>query len=104
MSNSALSPNVLELAEAVAAAVIRRINAIQPVAAAGSSPLLTVRETCSYLNCARSTLNRLEAGGRLVPKRFGRKVLYDRADLDAFIRNAEQGEAKLTTTRSQAPP
>src|SRR5690242_12163193 len=79
------SPNNLhEIAEAIAAALQRRIDP----AAARSSPLLTVRETCGYLNCARSTLYRLEAGGRLVPKRFGRKVLYDRAEVDAYIKQA----------------
>ena len=84
MSDPALSPNLSELAEAIATAVIRRIDAS---CSAGGSPLLTVRETCVYLSCARSTLNRLETGGRLVPKRFGRKVLYDRADVDAYIKN-----------------
>ncbi len=84
MSDQVLSPNLRELAEAIAAAVIRRIDASSST---GGSPLLTVRETCAYLSCARSTLNRLETGGRLVPKRFGRKVLYDRADVDAYVKN-----------------
>ena len=84
MSDQALSPNLSELAEAIATAVLRRIDASY---SAGASPLLTVRETCVYLNCARSTLSRLETGGRLLPKRFGRKVLYDRADVDAYIKN-----------------
>ena len=46
-----------------------------------------IEEACAYLNCARSTLFRLEAQGLLVPKRFGRKVLYDRDALDTYIKN-----------------
>ena len=99
MAHSAPLPaNALELAEAIAAAVHRRIDA----AMGTISPLLTVRETCGYLNCARSTLYRLEATGRLVPKRFGRKVLYDRTDVDAYI--DEVGSSAMAKSPEPRPP
>jgi excisionase family DNA binding protein len=75
-----ISPELKEVIEVTAKTVLQRLAADQ-----SGSRLLTVKQTCVYLNCARSTLIRLEEKGVLVPKRFGRKVLYDRADLDTYI-------------------
>ena len=80
-----VSPKIKEIIEATADAVIRR--ALRQQSVPSHSRLLTVKEACAYLNCARSTLFRLEIQHLLVPKRFGRKVLYDRDALDAYIKN-----------------
>ena len=88
MSEKDISPRLKEVIEATAKTVVQQLLAQRPPADHSGSRLLTVKETCSYLNCARSTLIRLEEKGVLVPRRFGRKVLYDRADLDAYIQKA----------------
>jgi hypothetical protein len=48
---------------------------------------MSVKEASSYIKRSRSELNRLEHAGILTPKRFGRRVFYARADLDAYIGN-----------------
>jgi excisionase family DNA binding protein len=80
-----VSPKLKEIIEATADAVVKR--ALRQHSAPPNSRLLNVKDACAYLCCARSTLFRLEAQGLLVPKRFGRKVLYDRDALDTYIKN-----------------
>jgi excisionase family DNA binding protein len=67
--------------------VLKSLLADPPIGLPMRSRLLTVKETCVYLNSSRATLHRLEEAGVLMPKRFGRKVGYDRADLDAYVQN-----------------
>jgi hypothetical protein len=59
------------------------------------SRLLAAKKACAYLNCSRATLHRLEETGALVPKRFGRKVVYERADLDVFMQKGGSTNGKL---------
>ena len=84
MSQSDISPELIEIIHLTAKTVVEQLGK-WPMADPYGPRLLTVRETCSYLNCSRATLRRLEEAGVLEPKRFGRKVLYDRADLDAYV-------------------
>jgi len=57
---------------------------IQPI-------LLTIPQVCSYLNIARPTFYKLKESGALglLPVKLGtcRKVLYSRAELDAYVRS-----------------
>jgi excisionase family DNA binding protein len=86
MSFKTIIPPELHLAiETAANAVLKSLLADPPIGLPMRSRLLTVKETCVYLNSSRATLHRLEEAGVLLPKRFGRKVVYDRADLDAYI-------------------
>lgn len=87
MARPELPDELIEIIEVTAKTVVQQLGQ-RPAADQFSSRLLTVRESCSYLNCSRATLRRSEEAGVLVPKRFGRKVLYDRADLDAYIQKA----------------
>jgi excisionase family DNA binding protein len=52
--------------------------------------LLTIPQVCGYLNIARPTFYKLNATGAfgLLPVKLGmcRKVLYSRAELDAYVR------------------
>ena len=52
--------------------------------------LLTIPQVCEYLNIARATFYKINATGAfgLLPVRLGtcRKVLYSRAELDAYVR------------------
>ena len=52
--------------------------------------LLTIPQVCAWLNIARPTFYKLNATGAfgLLPIRLGtcRKVLYSRAELDAYVR------------------
>ena len=88
MSQSNISPELREIIEVTAKTVAQQLSLERLAADPSGSQLLSVKQTCSYLNCSRATLYRLEEAGVLVPKRFGRKVLYDRADLDAYIQKA----------------
>jgi excisionase family DNA binding protein len=88
VSEPDISPELKEVIEVTAKTVLQRLLVQRLAADQSGSRLLTVKQTCVCLNCARSTLIRLEEKGVLVPKRFGRKVLYDRADLDAYIQKA----------------
>ena len=80
------------IAEAVAAA-LQQVQSRTIDAALGPlsrTKLLTVKQTITYLNTSRPSLYRLEQAGALVPKRFGRKVLYEISELDAYIELAGQ--------------
>jgi len=52
--------------------------------------LLTIPQVCEYLNIARPTFYKINATGAfgLLPIKLGtcRKVLYSRAELDAYVR------------------
>ena len=52
--------------------------------------LLTIPQVCAYLNIARPTFYKINATGAfgLLPIKLGlcRKVLYSRAELDAYVR------------------
>ena len=52
--------------------------------------LLTILQVCEYLNIKRATFYKINATGTfgLLPVRLGtcRKVLYSRAELDAFVK------------------
>ena len=77
------------IAEAVAAAVEQVQSRTGGAALAPPArKLLTVKQTITYLNSSRPSLYRLEQAGVLVPKRFGRKVLYEISALDAHIARA----------------
>ena len=77
------------IAEAVAAAVERVHSGTGGASfAPPSRKLLTVKQTIKYLNTSRPSLYRMEQQGVLVPKRFGRKVLYEISELDGYIARA----------------
>ena len=52
--------------------------------------LLTIPQVCEYLNIKRATFYKINATGAfgLLPIRLGtcRKVLYSKAELDAYVR------------------
>ena len=52
--------------------------------------LLDIQQVCEYLNIARATFYKINATGAfgLLPIKLGtcRKILYSRAELDAFVR------------------
>ena len=86
MSLKPTIPPELHLAiETAANAVLRSLLANPPSELLTRTRLLSVKEACAYLNCSRATLHRLEEAAVLLPKRFGRKVVYDRVDIDAYI-------------------
>lgn len=53
--------------------------------------LLTIPQVCQYLNIARATFYKVNATGAfgLLPVKLGtcRKVLYSRAELDAYVKS-----------------
>ena len=61
----------------------------EPVAAriGTGPPWLTAREAASYLACPLSRIRKMTMTGELPCHRDGRRVLYRREALDAYIRN-----------------
>ena len=51
------------------------------------SPWLRAPEAAAYLACPESRIRKLTMTGELPSHRDGRRVLYRREELDAFIRN-----------------
>lgn len=51
------------------------------------SPWLDAAGAAAYLCCPVSRIRKLTASGDLPCEREGRRVLYDRAELDAFVRS-----------------
>jgi excisionase family DNA binding protein len=47
--------------------------------------LFDVRAACFYLGIGRSQLYNLMGEGKLVPVKIGKRVLFDRTDLDRFV-------------------
>lgn len=93
MTHDAFPPYIAQLIRATAQATVdslaKKLDLTRPCADDFNPRLLTVREASRYLSCSRATLRRYEESGRLLPKRFGRKVLYSVEDLDSFIRNPD---------------
>jgi excisionase family DNA binding protein len=52
-----------------------------------TSPWLKAPEAAAYLACPESRIRKLTMTGELPAHRDGRRVLYRREDLDAFVRN-----------------
>jgi len=91
MSTPTVSREAKELIEVAVKAAFDQVQlAIDTAMAAALTKaptprLLTVAQAMAYLNCSRATLYRLEQSGALIPKRAGRKVLYEVSVLDALI-------------------
>ncbi len=95
MSTSTVSRETRELIEVAIKAAFEKAQAtidasiaaaLAKVPVSASPPrLLTVSQTMAYLNCSRATLYRFEQCGALIPKRAGRKVLYETSELDALV-------------------
>ena len=82
-----ITPELESAIQAAANAAVKNLLADPPPTLLVRSRLLRPKEAGRYLACSRATLYRLEAAGTLRPKRLGRMVAYDLADLDAFVRN-----------------
>jgi len=59
--------------------------------AAPAPMLLTTREAADTLRISLKTLWHLDKIGRLRAVRIGRRVLYDRADIEVFIAASKGG-------------
>ena len=68
--------------EAIAAKVWERLLLEPP----RQSPWMRTAEAAEYLRCPMSRLRKLTMLNRIPSHRDGRRVLYHRDDLDAFIR------------------
>lgn len=66
-----------------------RSGAITPeqMALISTRPTLTFDESCAYTNVGRETLRKAIRAGQLDARRWGRKLVIRRADLDAFMDN-----------------
>jgi excisionase family DNA binding protein len=68
-----------------------------------TSRLLTVKETCKYLRISAPTLYRMLERKELIPVKIGKRTLFDRKDLDAYI-DASKGPAPKKRTKKVGRP
>ncbi len=71
-------------ADPVALARLRELVDVEP---ARGSPWLSAPEAAQYLACPESRIRKLTMTGELPCHRDGRRVLYRRDELDAFVRS-----------------
>ncbi len=67
------------------------------------SRLLTVKQTCSYLNISHTTLYRMIERKEITPVNIGGRTLFDRKDLDELIERAKTGETSPVKKRGRKP-
>ncbi len=63
----------------------------QPCIIPGIHRLYTVKEAASYLRLSPWTVRGLGWNGEIPEVKIGRRVLYDRQDLDRFIESVKGG-------------
>ena len=68
------------LAEALLPRLAARLGQNQ-----SASPWLSAEDAARYLACSRGRLYDLVQLGKLEPRRDGRRLLFKRADLDAYL-------------------
>lgn len=76
------SPTIIT---AIAAAVADELERRGSTSSAPASPWLTVDETANYLRSARQRVYDLVNSGALEPARDGRRLLFKRDQLDAYL-------------------
>ena len=69
------------LIDAIADAVAARLTDLTTT----GSPYFTPDEAAAYLRCGRQRVYDLVHDGRLHPRRDGRRLLFHRDDLDAYL-------------------
>jgi excisionase family DNA binding protein len=74
---------LIALADRLAPLLAERLGRSQE-----ASPWLNAEEAASYLACTRDRLYDLVQVGKLSPRRDGRRLLFRRADLDAYLEAA----------------
>jgi excisionase family DNA binding protein len=55
-----------------------------------SKSFLTPKEAATYMRCSTVFLNQQRKAGDLPAAKIGRKVLYDRGDIDRFVKSKMQ--------------
>jgi excisionase family DNA binding protein len=73
-----------ELVDAIAARAAELIGERAPTDD-GRSPWLTVDEAADYLRCSRQRIYDLKSAGRIVSAQDGKRPLFHRAVLDAYL-------------------
>lgn len=53
-------------------------------------PVLTLKQASDYLNVSERTLRRQITEGKIAPVRIGRRLLFQRAELDRFLSESVQ--------------
>jgi excisionase family DNA binding protein len=92
-------PVTEELIEAIAARVVEMM-ADNPEPESGVAEnkhtWLNVKHAAQHLDCPESRIYDLVALGELAPERDGRRLLFTRADLDAYVYGRNQRTRRST--------
>jgi excisionase family DNA binding protein len=76
--------------EAIADAVAARLG-VAPHSSHPDSPYLDVDEAAAYIRASsKQRLYDLSSAGAIAPRRDGRRLLFHRDDLDAYLRGPER--------------
>lgn len=75
----------LDVPDSLIEAVAQRAAAIVLEAQDAPSPYLSTEQAADYIAAKPARVHDLVALGRLTPRRDGRRLLFRRADLDAYI-------------------
>jgi len=73
-----------ELVDAIADAVAAKLAA-NGLTSSAASPYLDVTAAAGYLCASSQRVYDLVHAGRLIPRRDGRRLLFAKADLDAYL-------------------
>jgi excisionase family DNA binding protein len=71
--------------DALAPRIAARVAALLAERMAGASPWLDTKQAADYLACSQDRLHDLVARRVLQPGRDGRRLLFKRSDLDAYV-------------------
>ena len=74
-----------ELVDAIALRVVELLEERGPAREQPASPYLDVERAAEYIAAKPQRLYDLAHDGRLTPRRDGRRLLFLRADLDAYL-------------------
>jgi excisionase family DNA binding protein len=82
-----VTPLALPLAPEALDVIAERVADLLAQRAAEPSPWMTAEQAATYLAAPVSRIRKLTMTGELPHAKDGRRVLYRREELDAFIRN-----------------
>lgn len=68
------------ITESIGTAIDRKLSAPQE-----PDRYMTTDQAAEYLHCSKVYLWKLRSAGKLEPKRLGKKILYQKSQLDSYL-------------------
>jgi len=93
MSSAVVSALLADLDDAALAELADRLAPLLADRIGSASPWLNVEDTARYLACDRGRVYDLVQLRKLDPRRDGRRLLFRRADLDAYLEASDDARS-----------